>query len=95
MENTVKVEFYMQAKCYKDSNPIKIQDTSRLISRIKNRQFGIMVTTSYISQQAYQEILEDKHPIIIVNGRDIIDFIFDEYEIKTKTSLLLWLKKYY
>ena len=44
---------------------------SRLISRIRYRQFGIMVTTSYVDSQAYSEVVEDGHPILIVTAADI------------------------
>ena len=44
---------------------------SRLISRIRYRQFGIMITTSYVDKQAYQEVVEDGHPILIVTATDI------------------------
>ena len=43
VENVIYVDFYLQAKCYDPfSNSIKVSDTSRLISRIKNRQFGVL-----------------------------------------------------
>jgi hypothetical protein len=45
---------------------------SRLISRLRHRQFGVIVTTSHVDQQAYREIKEDQHPIIVVSARDII-----------------------
>ena len=44
---------------------------SRLISRIRYRQFGILITTSYVDSQAYSEVIEDEHPILIVTGSDI------------------------
>lgn len=44
---------------------------SRLISRLRYRQFGIMVTTSYVAQQAYEEVVEDRQPILIVTATDI------------------------
>ena len=31
-----------------------------------------MITTSYISKQAYDEVKEDGHPIILITGRDIV-----------------------
>jgi hypothetical protein len=46
---------------------------SRLISRIKHREFGAMVTTSYVHEQAYREIREDGHPIIVFAGADIVN----------------------
>jgi len=91
-DNSVLVDFYLQAKCYGRSNAVTTKDTSRLISRIKNRQFGIMITTSYVADQAYKEILEDGHPIVLINGRNIVDYIFNEMEIRDSKELLEWLQ---
>ena len=44
---------------------------SRLISRIRYRQFGIMITTSFVDNQAYKEVVEDGHPILILSATDI------------------------
>lgn len=44
---------------------------SRLISRIRYRQFGIMITTGYVDNQAYSEVVDDGHPILIVTASDI------------------------
>lgn len=91
---SVLVDFYLQAKCYNPfSAPVGVKDTARLISRIKDRQFGIMVTTSYVHHQAYQELLDDGHPIVLLTGRTIIDFIFDRYEIRSVEELIKWLER--
>ena len=83
----------MQAKCYNpETTPVAVKDTARLISRIKDRQFGVMFTTSYVATQAYQEIIEDGHPIVIINGRNIIEYIYDELEIRSIEKLEDWLK---
>lgn len=68
----IDVEFAMEAKCYAPESSVGIKETSRLISRLRHRQFGILVTTSYVNAQAYKEIREDQHPVLIVSGRDII-----------------------
>ncbi|MDA0892583.1 MAG: restriction endonuclease, partial [Proteobacteria bacterium] len=39
------------------------------------RQFGVLVTTSVIARQAYEEVREDRHPIIFLSGRDIADIL--------------------
>ena len=66
---------------------------SRLISRLKFRQFGILVTTSYVGKQAYIEVKEDQHPIIIVSGGDIIKILYSS-GIKTKNELDDWLSQF-
>ncbi|MCP9627676.1 restriction endonuclease [Rhodopseudomonas palustris] len=48
---------------------------SRLISRLRHRQFGILVTTSFVDSQAYREIKEDQHPIVVVSAIDIVDIL--------------------
>lgn len=91
---SVLVDFYLQAKCYSPfTTAVGVKDTARLISRIKDRQFGIMVTTSYVHQQAYQELLDDGHPIVLVTGRAIIDLIFDRFEIRSVEALKDWLER--
>ena len=91
---SVLVDFYLQAKCYSPfTTAVGVKDTARLISRIKDRQFGIMVTTSYVHQQAFQEILDDGHPIVLVTGRTIIDLIFDRFEIRSVDALKDWLER--
>lgn len=75
--NGIELEFALEAKRYKISNAVGVKETSRLISRIKHRQFGIFVTTSYVGDQAYKEIIEDEHPIVIISGRDIIEILYN------------------
>lgn len=92
VENVVYVDFYLQAKCYNyETTSIGVKDTARLISRIKDRQFGILITTSYIAKQAYEEILNDRHPVVFINGKNIVDYVFYELEIKDIESLEKWL----
>ena len=71
-----KVESFVQCKrCfYLDRRlGVGVKETSRLISRIKNRQFGVLITTSVVGRQPYKEIRSDGHPVIFLTGIDIID----------------------
>ncbi|WP_426804393.1 restriction endonuclease [Stenotrophomonas sp. SrG] len=68
----VEVEFAMEAKCYSLDNSVGIKQTARLISRLRHRQFGVLITTSYVNAQAYQEIVDDDHPVLIVSAVDIV-----------------------
>ena len=72
---SVLVDFAMEAKCYAPTSPVGVRELSRLISRLRHRQFGIMVTTSFVHDQAYREIKEDAHPIIVVSGVDIVGLL--------------------
>ena len=65
-------DFALEAKCWEPDKGCGVKETSRLISRLKHRQFGVFVTTSYVSQQAYSEIVEEQHRMLIIAARDIV-----------------------
>jgi len=71
----VAVEFALEAKCYAIGNSVGVRETSRLISRLRHRQFGVLITTSHVDAQAYREIREDGHPVVILAGRDVVDML--------------------
>ena len=67
----LRIDCAMEAKCYADNHSVGVREMSRLISRIKYRQFGVLITTSYVNEQAYKEVVEDDHPILIISATDI------------------------
>lgn len=81
------VECAMEAKCYDpdSSKGVGVRETSRLISRIRNRQFGVLITTSHINKQAYQEVKDDGHPILFITGKDIVDLLREKENITSDT----------
>ena len=69
----ISLDWALEAKRYAPGEvSVGVSELSRLISRIRIRQFGVLVTTSFVSDQAYKEIREDQHPIIVIAGTDII-----------------------
>lgn len=84
--NKLVVECAMEAKCYDPGKEgVAVKQTSRLISRIKHRQFGILITTSYIAKQAYDEVKEDGHPILFCTGKDIATILQQKANVTSKT----------
>ncbi len=67
----LKIDCALEAKCYSPNSSVGVRQMSRLISRIRYRQFGIMLTTSFVDKQAYSEVVEDGHPILVVTASDI------------------------
>jgi hypothetical protein len=43
----------------------------RLIARLKHRDVGVFVTTSYFEKQVQQELIDDRHPVLLISGGDI------------------------
>lgn len=67
----LQVEFALEAKCYSLNNSVGVKEVSRLISRLRHRQFGVFVTTSYFDRQAYSEVRDDQHPVVLISARDM------------------------
>lgn len=76
-ECALSVECALEAKCYGPNSKVRVEQMSRLISRIKYRQFGIMVTTNVVHNQAYKEVVEDGHPILILAAVDIARILIE------------------
>lgn len=73
--SSIDIDFAVEAKCYRPGNSVGVRELSRLISRLRHRQFGILVTTSHLDRQAYAELKEDGHPIVVLAGADIAELI--------------------
>jgi hypothetical protein len=90
--SSVLVDFALEAKCYRLTNSVGVREMSRLISRLRHRQFGILVTTSYVDTQAYKEIKEDRHPIIVIAASDIVELLRQNGHADAK-SAIVWLQE--
>ena len=95
-EDPVYAEFSLEAKCYRPpvdgetANTVGVKEVSRLISRIRHRQFGVLVTTSLIARQAYEEVRWDRHPIVFISGRDIAEILIrDGFNTEDRVAALL------
>lgn len=72
---SILIDFALEAKCYNPPNSVGVREVSRLISRIRPRQFGILVTTTWLDTQAYQEIKADGHPIVVISSIEIASLL--------------------
>ncbi len=72
--SAILMDFALEAKCY-STGAVGVREMSRLISRLRHRQFGVLVTTTCVDLQAYKEIKEDDHPIIVIAAADIIELL--------------------
>ena len=87
----ITLDWALEAKRYDPGKTsVGVGDLSRLISRLRFRQFGILVTTSFVSDQAYKEIREDQHPIVVLAGTDVVS-ILKQSGISSLSVLKDWL----
>ncbi len=87
----IDVDFALEAKCYGMNNGVGIKPLSRLISRLRHRQFGILVTTSYLDSQAYQELIQDTHPVVVISSGDIAMKLKERFG--SLDNVRIWLQK--
>jgi hypothetical protein len=83
------VEFALEAKAFSANNGVGVKETSRLISRLRHRQVGVLITTSYLATQAYKELRADNHPVIIISGGDICQ-ILKRRGLSSRLLILDW-----
>lgn len=91
--SSILVDFALEAKCYHPTKSVGVKELSRLISRLRHRQFGILVTTSFVASQAYQEIKEDKHPVLLISAVDIVRLLV-RHGIRGLPELDAWLSAF-
>ncbi|MGW2510646.1 restriction endonuclease [Streptomyces scopuliridis] len=60
--NRIALDFALEAKCYALTTSVGVRDVSRLISRIRHRNFGVLVTTSYFHRQVQEEVQKTDTP---------------------------------
>jgi len=90
-KDRIRLEWSLEAKLYAPGNGANVKETSRLISRLRRSEFGVFVTTSYIGRQAYEELRGDKHPVVVICGRDIADLL-KAHGYGTPAAVRSWLE---
>ncbi|WP_229699858.1 restriction endonuclease [Streptomyces kronopolitis] len=90
--NPIAIDFALEAKCYGATSSVGVKEVSRLISRLRHRNFGVLVTTSHFHKQVQEEVHEDGHPIALICGRDIVDTL-REHGRATVSAVRQWLEQ--
>lgn len=90
--DAIKVEFALEAKCFHPDHGVGVKATSRLISRLRFRQFGVFVTTSFLDHQAYEELRADGHPVVVLSGADIVKLLSDK-GVTSVANVRAWLER--
>lgn len=67
----VEMSCAIEARCYAEKKGVGKSEMDRLIARSRNRQLGVMVTTSFITEPAYKEAIQYRHRILMLTATDI------------------------
>lgn len=66
------IQFRGEVKRYAKTTPVNPNDISRLVARLSRQEFGIFVTTSYFTDQAQKEVIQDAYPVHLISGVDLV-----------------------
>ena len=70
-----EISFLGEVKRYAANTVVDPKSVSRLVARLSRKQYGIFVTTSYFSNQAQREVLEDDYPVHLMSGIDLANMV--------------------
>jgi hypothetical protein len=87
----IHLDFALEAKRYELTKGVGVREVARLISRLRHRQFGVLVTTSFVAPQAYQELREDAHPVVVMAAMDIVN-VLAAHGMSDVVSVADWLR---
>jgi hypothetical protein len=90
--DAIRLDFALEAKCYGPTTAVTTRHTSRLNSRLRHRQFGVLVTTSFVARQAYKELREDRQPLVIMAAWDIAETL-QRAGYRGASSVGTWLRR--
>ena len=94
--NLTKIIVLGQAKCEKLDSPTNGTHIARTVARLQRGWIGAYVTTSYFSKQVQKEIIEDKYPLMLVNGLELaiaLEQMKNDRGMKSIKELLVILDK--
>ncbi|WP_424213945.1 restriction endonuclease [Streptomyces sp. BI20] len=61
-----------QAKCVKPTQAVSAEQIARVVARLQRGWIGAFVTTGVFSEAAQLEMVEDRYPIALIGGLDLI-----------------------
>lgn len=85
----VRLSAYIEAKRWNPRSAIGVKPMMRLISRLKHRDIGVFVTTSFFDKQVQAELIADNHPVMLVSGGDVAKLLLAR-ELGTPDTLQEW-----
>lgn len=82
-----------QAKCEKLDAATGGNHIARTVAKLKRGWLGVYVTTSYFSENVQLEILDDKYPILLINGLSLAKSVIEIMHLQSYESLKTFLEE--
>ena len=68
-----RIELLGEAKRFASGSGVTGRHLARLVARLDRGQHGLFVTTSHFTRAAQREILEDRYPLHLMPGQDLVN----------------------
>lgn len=72
-EDSIELDFVLDAYCTDADRGVGHAAMDRLIARVGSSHFGVLLTLSYVDDDVYRHIRDDREPVVVVCGQDIVD----------------------
>ena len=80
---SLKLVVLGQAKCVSGAAPVTSGlDLARTVARLDRGWVGAFVTTGYFSEQAQREVVADRFPLLMLNGRHVGEAVVREAALR-------------
>lgn len=80
---SLKLVVLGQAKCIAGAAPVTSGlDLARTVARLDRGWVGAFVTTGYFSEQAQREVISDRFPVLMLNGRHVGETLVKESSLR-------------
>jgi hypothetical protein len=80
--SSLKLVVLGQAKCVSGTAPQSGLDLARTVARLDRGWVGAFVTTGYFSDQAQREVVADRFPLLMLNGRHVGETVVKESALR-------------
>jgi hypothetical protein len=80
--SSLKLVVLGQAKCVSGAAPQSGLDLARTVARLDRGWVGAFVTTGYFSDQAQREVVADRFPLLMLNGRHVGETVVKESALR-------------
>jgi hypothetical protein len=84
---SVKLVVLGQAKCENLDTPTGATHVARTVARLRRGWVGVYVTTSYFSRSTQFEVIQDRYPVLLVNGLDVATALAEELHRRGRPPL--------
>ncbi|MFE3960271.1 caspase family protein [Nocardia sp. NPDC059091] len=75
IDDRIELDFALDAHCYSLAEGVDHRTMDRLIARMDHCHFGVLFTLSYVEDEVYKAIRDEREPVVVVCGKDVVEVL--------------------